>query len=271
MDHAAKGRLFDNCIIQAPDGVLLGRCAQKKIDWYLTRGMATLVCEDPVTIRLNFEPSGRKGADDPFNMTGKPNHCVVCGAKENLNRHHVIPYSIIKHFPVQFKNHNAHDVLPMCLPCHRAYEDRSDEKRYAISREIKIPVHGTTRELVEVRKAEALARCFVEHGHKMPEDRRNEVLAGIVELIGPVSHEQILLMAKKRPGRRDTGYESFGKQVADQVTDHNAFAAEWRQHFLDTMKPKFMPEHWNVHRRFEDQWVPQRFLKNRDIKSNLVV
>lgn len=32
MQHAAKGDLFDNCYIEAPDGVILSTCIRKKFN-----------------------------------------------------------------------------------------------------------------------------------------------------------------------------------------------------------------------------------------------
>lgn len=37
-----KTALYDNCRILAPDGQLLSTCSQKKVDWYLEKGLAVL-------------------------------------------------------------------------------------------------------------------------------------------------------------------------------------------------------------------------------------
>ena len=42
------------CLIQ-----VLCTCDIKKAEWYIKRNIGVLVCEDPLTVRLKFEPSGR--------------------------------------------------------------------------------------------------------------------------------------------------------------------------------------------------------------------
>lgn len=43
----------------APDGQLLSYLDHKKATWYVERGLATIVQDDPITIKLTFEPNGR--------------------------------------------------------------------------------------------------------------------------------------------------------------------------------------------------------------------
>lgn len=52
--------------MMAPDGELLCHCDEKKADWYVSRELATIVKQNPLTIKLNFEPNGRgvKTLDD---------------------------------------------------------------------------------------------------------------------------------------------------------------------------------------------------------------
>ncbi len=34
-------------------------CDIKKAEWYVKKGIGEKVCDDPLTVRLKFEPSGR--------------------------------------------------------------------------------------------------------------------------------------------------------------------------------------------------------------------
>jgi|LauGreDrversion4_2_1035121.scaffolds.fasta_scaffold386963_1 hypothetical protein len=43
----------------APDGELLSYTDHRKAMWYVERGLATLTSENPLTVTLTFEPSGR--------------------------------------------------------------------------------------------------------------------------------------------------------------------------------------------------------------------
>ena len=70
---------------------------------YVKKGRAVLISESPVmTVRLNFEPSGRPTSEYDINyLRDKANACVVCGRQESLTSENIVPYEYCKHFPVQ--------------------------------------------------------------------------------------------------------------------------------------------------------------------------
>lgn len=112
--------LYDNCYMEAPDGELLCTLDRAKALWYQKKGLATLVSEDPLRMRLLFEPSGRAvGQTGAYDLVEKMNQCVVCGTQENYSRKFIVPKEYRKFFPVVLKSHSSHDILLMCLECHR--------------------------------------------------------------------------------------------------------------------------------------------------------
>jgi hypothetical protein len=128
MTQHLKKPLYGNCLIIAPDGQPLCRTNQKKLDWYLERNLADKVeGTDCPTIKLKFEPSGRKGACHPYLISKKHNRCVCCASEKKITRHHVVPYWFRKFFPTELKEHMLHDVLPLCVKCHQKYEDSALE------------------------------------------------------------------------------------------------------------------------------------------------
>ena len=99
-----KSPLYHNCMLEAPDGQLLCTCDTKKAHWYIAKGIGyqvklksnsgviKLVCskvsEDPLIVRLKFEPSGRpEGKAGEYYLSVKPNICVVCGVGEAYLRY----------------------------------------------------------------------------------------------------------------------------------------------------------------------------------------
>ena len=54
-----KKAVYENCKMLAPDGVVLSNTDKKKAYWYVERNLATIEFEEPLTIRLNFQPSNR--------------------------------------------------------------------------------------------------------------------------------------------------------------------------------------------------------------------
>jgi hypothetical protein len=252
--------LFDNCIIQAPDGVNLSRCGIKKVRWYLQNGLADIVAENPTTIRLRFEPSGRTGVEDPLLMDGKPNICVVCGTPDNLTRHHIIPYSFIRHMQIEYKVDIIRDIFPCCEQCHGEYEKKSMEKRQEMADSFGVPLNGVDNDQMrKIRKATGAAVALKKHKDVIPESRKQQLLNFILDFTGKdkVSDEDLEELSNYRISERDD-YVCFSKHVAELVNDYNEFAREWREHFVETMQPKFMPENWKTDRKTGTIWVPKR-------------
>lgn len=73
--------------------------------------------EDPVWIRLKFEPKGRGHADDPFYLSQKKNICVCCGAGDHYLRHSIVPHAFKKYFDETLKSRDSHDVVLLCASC----------------------------------------------------------------------------------------------------------------------------------------------------------
>ena len=49
------------------------------------------VDDDPLTVQLLFEPSGRPTEDQDYYLNEKDNVCVVCGSDESYIRKNIIP------------------------------------------------------------------------------------------------------------------------------------------------------------------------------------
>lgn len=56
-----------------------------------------LVCDDPPTVQLEFEPSGTPDDDRQYYLTEKENLCVVCGKGDSYIRKNVIPHEYRKY------------------------------------------------------------------------------------------------------------------------------------------------------------------------------
>lgn len=96
--------LYHNCYLQAPDGETLCTCDRKKAEWYVSKKLGEVVCEDPFTVKLSFEPSGRAlGQVGQYYTQVKVNQCVVCGASDKFIRKNVVPREYRKYFPSKFR------------------------------------------------------------------------------------------------------------------------------------------------------------------------
>ena len=253
--------LFDNCLILAPDDAKLSRCSREKIGWYLSKGIAEKISDNPLTIRLKFEPSGREGQNDPFLTNGKPNHCVVCGTTKNLSRHHVVPKCFVRYLELKYIMDTLHDIMPLCRPCHGKYETFAWQKKKQMSQELGIDIHGTEPKLVvKVNHAISAARTLLKHKDKIPEFKYAYLMKPIQEFYhkSDISDEEIKKLSIYKI-KYDKNYVSFGKYVVSKIENINEFAKDWREHFVSSMKPQFLPEYFSVDRDCEKAWLPKRF------------
>ena len=126
-----KKKIYGNCRVLHPDGQLMFLCVQKRLNWYIDRGLAELVSEEPPTIQLNFEPRDRGAMDEKYRdedreylLGSKQNMCVVCGQSDydQPTKHHVVPHEYRKFLPHHLKNRSSHDVVPICKKHHEEYE-----------------------------------------------------------------------------------------------------------------------------------------------------
>ena len=98
-----------------------------------------------MTVRLNFEPSGRPSSEyDQYYLMDKSNNCVVCGNDESYLRKNIVPHEYRKHFPKFYKDHKSHDVLLLCLDCHTTYNMHENSLKNELAVQCDAPI-GTEK------------------------------------------------------------------------------------------------------------------------------
>ncbi|XP_053694716.1 exonuclease 3'-5' domain-containing protein 2 [Sabethes cyaneus] len=256
--------LYDNCLMQAPDGDLLCTCDRKKAEWYVSKELAEIVSDQPnYTIRLKFEPKGRAVGDvGRYYQTAKENRCVVCGAKDSYIRKNVVPRDYRKHFPLVMKEHISHDVLLLCAPCHRKSSMSDDNMRLKLASQCTAPY--STREnpkeirvenMSDLRKA---ARALLYFSDKIPEERRKGLERKVKKLVPKgteISKEMLEHYANVSVSIANEDYCAHGAKVAEYFKQQPGGLSElekmWREHFLRVMKPRYMPDLWSVEHNLE--------------------
>ena len=138
---SSKNNIYGNFVMISPSGDFLCRCNEEKVHWYLDRNLAELL-EDKNTIKLKFTPKGNGKKDDIFYTQERKNECCVCGNKNNLSKHHVVPYCFRKYFPKGVKSHSSHDILPMCRDCHDGYEKHAYKLKLELSKQYNCSMRG---------------------------------------------------------------------------------------------------------------------------------
>jgi len=106
-----------------PDGEFMFFHTARKMRSMLKHELIKIVDDEKMIAQLTFIPKG-KGVDknDVFMNTPKEKMCVVCGINYDLTRHHVVPRTFRTHFPLKYKNSNAHDILFLCLKNYKQYK-----------------------------------------------------------------------------------------------------------------------------------------------------
>lgn len=237
---ALKSPAYSNCRMLSPDGVLMCRMGKKRAQWYIEKGLAELIEENPYTIKLLFRPNGSGYHQDPFYLADKQNICVVCGSSEMLTKHHTIPRCFRKYFPFSIKGYSSHDLVLLCAPCHEHYETHANLlKKNLISKEI-------TQEDIVRAKAIKSAKSLICYRNSIPDDRCLDLMIAIEDYVGDYSDEIALRLAQEK--HHLSGDNNVWKRVAHSIDDISEFNIMWRKHFVEIMKPKFLPKYWDIYR-----------------------
>jgi hypothetical protein len=244
--HARRSVLYGNVHFLAPTGETMFHGDHEKALWYLNRGLVSVVSAEPPVLRFEFRPGGPGHAGDNYYLTGKGNHCVVCGATEGLNRHHVVPSVYRRHLPAEVKDHSHHDVLLLCLGCHENYEAAADELKAELGAEHGVPLHGLRGERDPVRdRAIKAASALVRHGARIPLPRKEELLGMVRAWTG--ESPDVEAVSRLEMSEEEQQVE-HGEHVVSRTEDVQAFIRRWREHFVRTMRPQCLPAHWDVDR-----------------------
>jgi hypothetical protein len=240
--YITKNKIYGNCEIYSLDGHLCCRCQEKRIQWYLDRGLAEKLSEN--SIKLNFVTTGYMDVNDTFSFEKRENKCVVCGTEDELCSHHVIPKMYRRWFPKEMKDRNSHDIVVMCRDCHSEYENYAFKLKGIISYVYDIPLKGTG----DATKISKLAYGLYNYGNLMSEDVKEKHINTIESFIKTKVTEDILKKLSKNSCRPENNEYIHGKLVMGRVKDYQRFAEIWRSHFIRCAEPKFMTPYWSVNR-----------------------
>ena len=278
-----KGPIYDSCKMLAPDGQQLCFCDFKKMSWYLERNLAKLISNDPPVFKLIFEPNARGCVDENlkssnFYIESRTNCCVICGKTENYLRFHVIPILYRSCFPENLKSHKSHDVVLLCLSCHERARKVYEQKKEEISKRYNVPLNVMSDGKNNYLKLiQFIKKCKVIKKNKnknLPEIAETKLKKNLKETFDTLMEnsqefknfvEKNKIICNKEDDIDDNFLNIFcdkfivddknipegkknlhGKLVIEKVKDLKEFIMEWRQFFLDSFQPKFLPKEWSV-------------------------
>ncbi|GFY67997.1 exonuclease 3'-5' domain-containing protein 2 [Trichonephila inaurata madagascariensis] len=247
--------MYDNCQLVAPDGELLCSCDKGKAEWYVYKGLGEKISDEPFTVRLNFEPSGRPKLDNVFYTMEKTNQCVVCGRTENFHRKLVVPSEYRRYFPNLMKKNLSHDVLLLCVQCHKKSNILDQEMRQNFAKLCDAPL-GCQKNVKykfnpKLSKVKSAAKALHISGGKMPECRQQELKKVICDYycITSVTDDIINEARNLETSELNDAFVPHGLKVYQYFCENGGliqFEKLWRQHFLDSMQPQYLPPMWSV-------------------------
>lgn len=241
-------KMYDSFEVQDPRGKILFLCDKKKIRWYIKKNLVTKITD--TTFRMINEPKG-PGNVNPYFLERLESRCVVCGVKEKLSKHHIVPYQYRKVLPDDYKNSNHFDVLCVCIDCHERYEKKATKLKEDIHKEYNVPLNGNPCSNKTVVAINGILYKLKEEGQNLSNEAIESLLKNLRKYVGyNITFEEAIVMdfhdieANNYYEMRDSIFMDkwlvSGKSYED-------FILMWRQHFIDTMKPKFMSSNWLDH------------------------
>ena len=155
--------------------------------------------------------------------------------------------------PEAIKSRNFHDIVLLCDPCHRNYENTARDLKEQIAEQYKAPLDGKGDVFdfpLHYAKKAASAICMFRD--KLPADVLKKKTDEIASYLGHEPSENEIENLSMALTHDMTNHRRHGEIVIEKVEDLQSFVEMWRFHFLENMKPQFMPDGWNPKRKCDD-------------------
>lgn len=249
---AKKNRkLYGNCQVHSPDNILMFRCDEKRINWYLQRNLAEVINKDPLTIRLKFKPKGLGNHQKPFGLNEMINVCVNCGTNQYLTKHHVVPLCYRRHFPTSLKSHTFHDVLSLCVYCHENYERKADLLKLKLSHNYEAPIGGQLEKSNQIKYIK-ISKTLIGETEYIPKKRLDYLKKQIKDFyeIKRLS----LVRLKKIANIKPVVSKTHGEIVYEKIDSIQDFVEMWRTHFLENNNCLFLPKNWSIKTKINNEY-----------------
>lgn len=189
-------------------------------------------------LRLLFTPSNDQPTE--FATEIKDNICVVCGVKNDLSLHHVIPACIRARFPDNEKNHTHQWCVLLCTDCHLRAEDVA-RPIYAAHYNL---IHSVVSNHPQLRANAAMITLWKikRSAYSCPQEKINRILAQSIHYQSfdeiPQNKSDLLLFNDKQIQK-----EIANREISKMLVEMGGVEAVkqiFKAAFL-TLKPEFLP------------------------------
>lgn len=275
------GRNLDpeNWKVFHPDGTHMFTCGGKKARWYISRDLA--VIKDVFEMQLTFEPEGIGFSDnEEFGKSIRETKCVVSGAVDDLQRHHIVPYCYRTHFTEKYKSKNHHDVVLMNRDRHSEYEQEATKYKDILSEKYEVKKIGEynrayskmlrefshdkhmvlSKIMSMLRRHGELTKEKVQNNFKYISEKTEIDYVFLIKCNYIQLYKLYLLLSEQYKKdialnkQRHSKYYDHGWHLVQKLDTHEKiaeFVKLWREHFIKVTSPQYMPNGWSVDFRFK--------------------
>lgn len=274
LKSGSKNLNSENWKVYNPDGRHMFTCGEKKATWYLERDLAEIIGD--YEIKFTFDPRGNGYEDNEvFGRNLREPICVVSGLREGLQRHHIVPYCYRTYFPVRYKSKNHHDVVLINHQHHSDYEVEATKFKDEIAEiygvktisELNIEYTGVLREIgkkhgILLNMLHSIFRSYGKTNQEILIEKlrfvadETEIPFELVIRYNYVQLYKLYLLIKEEHTKNTDKFKAANRMLYDhgyhivQKLDTEekieGFVKLWRNHFIDTMNPVYMPEGWSI-------------------------
>ena len=249
-----KDRLYGNIGVYSPDGIFMFHANKRKLNFYIKTNLVEKIGDKKY--QLTFVPGGvGNGNKGETFAIPRENRCVVTGITDYqvLTRHHIVPLVFRKHFPLEEKR-NFQWVVFIEDKHHRDYTVEEHKFYNELAKKYNVPsILEFSSEYNDKLLVYRLAKNLLCHGDKMPSDKKGNLELNFVQLSGLQPTVENLMKYKKPSLKKKDVPEieivpgGFGKAIVAHIKDYQEFNLMWLNHFVETMKPQFLPEDLKIY------------------------
>ena len=250
-DLVRKTPMYDNISMMDPQGIMLATISGKKARWYVNKNLARWIQANS-SIQLTFPPKAHSG--DQYSKTAKDNICVRCGSDGMHMRHYVVPYAYRSLFPEQYKTHLSHDVVILCPDCHLHCERETQLRMKVLEKDCPVECRNPHHVDIHLHQVRSAALALLRWKDTIPAEKlkeydsmvRNHLNVTSGELSKEKLQEAIDIEYQIANPNYIAGPEWVVRSLHSDDIKLERFIKQWRQHFVSTVQPKFLPYGWSV-------------------------
>jgi hypothetical protein len=230
--------------IYSKDDILIGFCDYKRYQWYIKKGLATILNqnEHTISIKLNFV---HKQYDNEKTLIYRKTECHCCGSKKNLQKFHVLPSHYKKYYPDEKKRYNISDILLICKLCSpNAYHfmNKFQDKLYKL-------LSVNPNEFIDTTKKNIKLYALSLYRKKEKDDKYFDMMTKLKHLLSiedkqDLTKKELEYYKSLDCSKEKDGCNSISEYVVKKFSMNNKLdylTNKWKESFILCIEPKYLP------------------------------